>query len=36
LILNKNELVGKKITDLNIKSLNYLLKRAKKKKKADI
>ncbi len=36
LILNKNELVGKKITDLNIKSLNYLLKRAKKKKRADI
>ena len=36
LILNKNELVGKKITDINIKSLNYLLKRAKKKKRADI
>ncbi len=36
LILNKNELVGKKITDLDIKSLNYLLKRAKKKKRADI
>ena len=36
LILNKNELIGKKITDLNIKSLNYLLKRAKKKKRADI
>jgi len=36
LILNKNELVGKKITDLNIKSLNYLLKRKKKKKRADI
>ena len=24
LILNKNELVGKKITDLDIKSLNYV------------
>ncbi|MFL2715528.1 MAG: ATP-binding protein [Gammaproteobacteria bacterium] len=36
LILNKNELVGKKITDLDVKSLNYLLKRAKKKKRADI
>ena len=36
LILNKNELVGKQITDLKIKSLNYLLKRAKKKKRADI
>ena len=36
LILNRNELVGKKITDLNIKSLNYLFKRAKKKKRADI
>ena len=35
-ILNLDDITGKNISDLNIKSMNYLYRRAKKKKNADI
>ena len=35
-ILNLSEVIGKNIEELNIKSLNYLFRRSKKKKRADI
>ncbi len=35
-ILNMQKVVGKNISDLGIQSLNYLYKRAKKKKRADV